>query len=216
VADDNLPYLPDPSPRPNPLTRALGWIAAHPVYNLLLFAICLAAFIWAVVWAPSHRSIQTVTTFTPGSSLAIRVRQPELTAPGWVFAIGIVSAVLALLFLMLFLDRFINRRPNPNTRSQRVARLTTALDEAVGTIEGIRREVEEGHALLAQLQSDTEVNRQLSDMSKEQSDAVWKTAAEIIRAENRRQMPVNVATQLVVGIVVALVGGILIGHFALG
>ena len=129
-------------------------------------------------------------------------------------AIIIVSAIIGVLALALFISHFL--RPNPNTRSQRVVRLTAALNKAIGTIEGIRREVEEGQALLEKIKSDTEVNRGLAGLSEEQSEAVWRAFGVAIRRENRRQLPVNLATQVLVGIRVPLVGGILTGHFALG
>jgi hypothetical protein len=102
----------------------------------------------------------------------------------WLLIASIVLAVLALLGVVVRSERM----GDPNTREKRVARLTTALTEAVAAIESIKSEVTDGQALLTKLETEIRDNTELADLTAEQAGAV----REMMRAETGRGSRVTV------------------------
>jgi ABC-type multidrug transport system fused ATPase/permease subunit len=131
---------------------------------------------------------------------------------GWVGAVLVVSlllAIFAMAFLILSYQAHWVAR-HPDLRSQRVARLTQSLTEALDTIEGIKHEVEEGEALLKRLKADTESNKELAGLSQAQADAVNSALASALRRD-RRGVPTIAINLAYAG--VGAVAGAVIGHF---
>jgi ABC-type multidrug transport system fused ATPase/permease subunit len=79
-----------------------------------------------------------------------------------------------------------NRRTPRRDRQARIDRLTDALKEAVGAIEAIQVEMEEGHQSLAELERRVEVSRELAKLSDPQAEAVRAILSDQLEDEGRR------------------------------
>lgn len=189
-----LPYVPDPEDR---FGRAIIRIGSHWVWLSIAVAFGLIALIWAAEWGPTR----------PGHT---DTGQPARVMYPWVMAILVIGIVVMMLSLVLILGYRQSQwaTNNANLRSQRVARLTQSLTEALAIIEGIKREVEDGEALLQRLKADTEVSKQLAALTEEQAAAVNSALGLALRRESRRSIPISVLINVGCGIV-----GLVIGHF---
>jgi len=179
------------------MNRWVYRIGFHPRWLSALAALGIAGVTWAAVWGPSH----------PAKTAQ---GHPERLADNWVVAILVVSLVLAvtgLVFLTLSYQQRWEAR-NADRRSQRVKRLTQSLSEALEVIEGIRFEVEEGEKLLLRLKKDTEVNRELAELSQTEAVAVNTALVLALRRDRLRGTIPTVAINLGCGVV-----GVVIGHF---
>ena len=119
----------------------------------------------------------------------------------------VVAAVLAFFGLIFFVYWSEYRSSTANKRATRIKKLTEALNEAMKTITSIQIEVEEGQRALAHLQSEISTNRDLAQLTSEQSKAV----EELVRKELRHERWPALWVQLLIGVL--LIGvGVLISH----
>jgi hypothetical protein len=184
-----LPYVPDPD---NWMDRQIHRIGKHPRWALALAVLGVAGATWAIGWGPTH----------PGISAG----QKTQITDGWVLGVLIVSLVLAIVpLLCVGLSR--SEMINTNRRSQRVARLSQSLSEALQVIEAIKWEVEEGEKVLQRLEKDTQTTKALAELSQTEADAVRSVVASAVRRERLPNLGIALISAIVGGVV-----GLVIGH----
>ena len=101
-------------------------------------------------------------------------------------------------------------RLNPDSRQQRIQELTSALQRSMGTLEMIKREIEDGNALLDELENRAKVTQELSRLDDRQVIAVTEQIRAELRAEGRRGLLRDVLLGIIwfgLGVVVALLLG---------
>jgi len=126
---------------------------------------------------------------------------------GWRYSVlGVAIAMMALgLLAISYSNTF--RGSTKERREARIKQLTEALADALQIVDTIQNEVTEGQRLLGSLENEIAANRNLAQLSSEQSKAV----TELVRGEVQRERWPGVLVQIVVGVL--LIGlGILISH----
>ncbi|MFG1817024.1 hypothetical protein ACGFIF_24925 [Kribbella sp. NPDC049174] len=77
-------------------------------------------------------------------------------------------------------------RLHPDSRQRRIAELTSALNKSMATISMIKREIEEGNAMLAELENRAAVTQQLARLEDPQVVAVTEQLRAELKSESRR------------------------------
>lgn len=137
------------------------------------------------------------------------VTENAVEYPVW-GAVCVVVGSIGLMAALLLLNEVWRRRrfANPKDRRSRIDRLSRSLRDALRIIDDIKREVEEGSALLEQLEEDAAVKRQLARLSSDDARAVLVQMRETVRTESTRstwvQFGLNVGF-FVAGLLVAVV-----------
>ncbi len=154
-------------------------MALHPAVLIMIAAVGVAAVVLAGVYgshsyalpAPIVENGNTTTT----GSVSAWWQIPALAA-GVLLVVGAGAALIAR-------DQ---RFRGPQDRAARISRLTAALSEAMATIAQVQREVDEGQRVLAELERDTEVKRQLAQLTTEEAAAVLSKLQDTVRIETTR------------------------------
>ncbi len=93
-------------------------------------------------------------------------------------------------------------RPTSETLEQRIARLTTALSEAVTLISSIEAEINRRKALVTQLQSDIDTYNQVVSLKASEVEAV----SQMLRGELKRSSAVALTQNIILGVVFFALG----------
>lgn len=133
-----------------------------------------------------HTTVATTEVVRRGGREFL-VQHPGTGTHAWVLVVlGVVAGLIV--FALLFGNDWWTHSQfaRPENRQRKIETLSTSLKDALITIELIRGEVDEGAALLARLETDVEVKRQLAALKSEEAAAVIAELRETVQRESRR------------------------------
>lgn len=196
-----LPYIPDTR---GGIDRFVSVeVPKHPRLAGLVTLVGIAGAILVHRFGPRHA---VTTTLVPGQPPTTSHELVGLASTAYIafIAVGVLGGV----GLVLWVNWRTTRLP-PNTRTQRITALKSALEEAMLTIEGIRTEVEEGDALLQRLTDQASRQTQLVNLQQAQVEAVADALGSELRRANRRSLPTTLAINCFFAVAGAVVGRVL-------
>jgi hypothetical protein len=174
-------------------TKKAGWVGG------VIALIGIAASILDVASAPTKYVHVAPTADDPSGVVN------TAGIVGW-RAAGLILGIFVVVFGFYLLSGWVGLRSgNAEKRAAQIKRLTEALDEALTTIGSIQFEVEEGQRVLAQIQRDIVTNKDLAELTVDQSKAV----EELVRKELKRERLPALWIQILVGIALFAFGALL-------
>jgi hypothetical protein len=119
--------------------------------------------------------------------------------------VQVMTGVLVLLLITVVGDAA-DAPPAPDPRKERIARLTSALEQASELVDELRRDITEGEELASRAQADAERYERLRALKREEVEAVAQEFGSQIRSGDRRNIVISFATNVVTGAVFFALG----------
>jgi uncharacterized membrane protein len=142
-----------------------------------------------------HIALPFATTVVGVAALVLLVnlapsRLDAATGEKELYGWGNVALIVAIVVTALGVATLVTalQARHGETRAERVQRLTKALQEATQAIAEINTEMEDGARRLAELESQTEVQRDLANLSEREAAAVRDTLRRELGRERRRSL----------------------------